>query len=179
MVRQENGSWILDGWFLDSGQFQTIQDVNPGDAVITSPTGVVHVQGSSDGSTDWTLTKPTKPPFTRLTALYAANWTDYDSARSFEWGGYTVSADGWCTLRGLIKKTTTYAYNETIATLPVHPASDEVFKKLGFDSVMGQSIFRVDITPTGVVNLQVGVPQYSTPAQMGWLSLSGIRFLVA
>jgi hypothetical protein len=57
MVRQENGSWVLEGWFLNTEAAETIQDANPGDAVIMAPTGVVHVIGSTDGGTDFDIAK--------------------------------------------------------------------------------------------------------------------------
>lgn len=51
MMRQENGTWYLDG-VLPTSDYQT---VTPGDAIINSATGVVHVLGSSDGSTDFSF----------------------------------------------------------------------------------------------------------------------------
>ena len=54
IVRQENGNWYLQGIYDPL----SMQNIPPGDAVIHSPTGVVHVQGSADGSTDFVITKP-------------------------------------------------------------------------------------------------------------------------
>jgi hypothetical protein len=59
MIRQENGSWYFDGWFISTSTAAiTLNDINPGDVAITTPTGVVRVIGSVDGSTDFTMTKP-------------------------------------------------------------------------------------------------------------------------
>lgn len=56
LVRQENGTWYIDQPLPPSFSYQA---VTPGDAIINSPTGVVHVLGSSDGSTDFTITDAT------------------------------------------------------------------------------------------------------------------------
>ena len=88
---------------------------------------------------------------------------------------------GFCTVRGLVKKATTYG-NETIATLPVLPSDGaEIFNIKAADSVMGAFIARVDVNSDGKLLLNYGdsVPSYSTPGSMAYLSLSGIRFQVA
>lgn len=58
MVRQENGTWYLDGFWPNSEAPNQLANVAPGDLVLNSPTGVIHVFGSSDGSSDFSLTQP-------------------------------------------------------------------------------------------------------------------------
>lgn len=58
MARQENGQWFLDGPMAsdpNSTAEVTLFDVPPGDAVINSSTGTVHIMGSSDGGSDFTF----------------------------------------------------------------------------------------------------------------------------
>jgi hypothetical protein len=58
MARQENGQWFLDGPMSsdpNSTAAVTLFDVPPGDAIINTPTGIVHVMGGADGSTDFTI----------------------------------------------------------------------------------------------------------------------------
>jgi|ERR1039458_2632048 microcystin-dependent protein len=57
MARQENGAWYLDGPMPDPNSTAevTLWDVPVGDAVINSPTGVMHVLGSETGDTDFSL----------------------------------------------------------------------------------------------------------------------------
>lgn len=57
VVRQENGTWYLDSPIPSPTQGNPINTVNPGDTIINSPTGVLHVQGSASGSTDFTMSK--------------------------------------------------------------------------------------------------------------------------
>jgi hypothetical protein len=52
-VRQENGSWFLDCLWPPTSVPITYKDVDPGDLVLNSATGTVHVLGSPDGSTDF------------------------------------------------------------------------------------------------------------------------------
>lgn len=55
MVVYENGQWTLEGGFDTEGKYQA---VNPGDTVIGSGTGTVHVTGAFG---DWTLSPTTWP----------------------------------------------------------------------------------------------------------------------
>ena len=124
---------------------------------------------------------PSKPSFITFTSqrLYGANWSDYGT---FARGGYAVDALGFCTVRGLVKKSTAYSNGETIATLPVIPSDGpEIFNAKAADSVMGAFVTRVDVGGDGKVTLVSGdaTPNYSTPGSMAYLSLSGIRFQVA
>lgn len=64
-IKNMNGVWYLDEPYpkLNPGTSDptsttastTINTIAPGDAVINSPTGVIHVLGSTDGSTDFTV----------------------------------------------------------------------------------------------------------------------------
>jgi hypothetical protein len=74
MARQENGAWYLDGPWPDpnSTAAVTLFGITPGDAIINSPTGVVHVIGSSDGSTDFSFALVDFPHPTRGTATLAS-----------------------------------------------------------------------------------------------------------
>lgn len=56
IARQENGTWYLDGPKPSLTAPITFEAVAPGDAIIDSPTGIVHVMGSDDGSTDFDIT---------------------------------------------------------------------------------------------------------------------------
>jgi hypothetical protein len=62
MVEQKNGTWYLDSPWPDLTVPNKPHDVEPGDAIINSPTGIIHVQGSKDGSTDFILTKAVLNP---------------------------------------------------------------------------------------------------------------------
>lgn len=123
-----------------------------------------------------------KPVFVTFAsaAIFAANWSDYGAP--FAVGGYALDAVGWVTLRGLVKKAVAYAAGDTIVTLPVgsRPAAQEIFTVFGQDNVMGVSVVRVDVAPTGIVSFQgTYAPNYSTPSTLAWVTLAGIRFLAA
>lgn len=65
MVAQKNGTWYLEGFIPSLDGPAPIDEVNAGDLVLTTPTGIVHVIGSADGSTDFTLSQaliPTRKP---------------------------------------------------------------------------------------------------------------------
>lgn len=53
-VRMENGDWKLDGLLPP----QSFWNIPPGDMMLNTPTGIVHVTGSGDGSTDFTFAAP-------------------------------------------------------------------------------------------------------------------------
>jgi hypothetical protein len=54
MVTQMNGSWYLEGRFPTTNSYQ---DINPGDMLLTAPTGVVQVTTDGDGF-DYALMAP-------------------------------------------------------------------------------------------------------------------------
>lgn len=83
VVRNENGSW-----YLDSPVPSSYAAVNPGDAIINSPTGQVHVKGSSDGSTDFSFANDT---YLRL-ANPVSRAMDYGNGSVAIVSGQTVSA---------------------------------------------------------------------------------------
>lgn len=64
MVRQENGTWYLDGPQSTSAY----QDAGSGDAIINASSGVVHIMGSPDGSTDFSFSMGSPIYFTPVTA---------------------------------------------------------------------------------------------------------------
>lgn len=126
-------------------------------------------------------TKITKPSFVTFASigLFGTNWSDYGT---YARGGYAIDQLGFCTVRGLVKKTSTYANGDVIATLPMHPSDGpEIFDTRAADSVMGAFAARIDVSATGtiILNAADSTPSYSTPASMAYLSLSGIRFQVA
>lgn len=79
VIRQENSNWYLDGPVPTISTATSvplpIEGVTPGNAIINSPTGVIQVMGSSDGSTDWGA----KGNWIALP--YAANYGNYGSQR--------------------------------------------------------------------------------------------------
>ena len=112
--------------------------------------------------------------------IYAANWSDYNAAGgTWQVGGYALDALGWVILRGFAKKATAWVAGETILTLPVgvRIGANEMFVCTANDSVMGPFVARVDVLPNGVVQFDnATAPIYSTPGNMSYLSLAGIRF---
>jgi hypothetical protein len=87
-VEQKNGAWYLSEISQNSVP-ATLSDFSPGDAVINAATGIVHVTGSSDGSTDFVLRKP---PFGR-TAFTANVLTNNTTAYAI-YNGTTVTEGG-------------------------------------------------------------------------------------
>lgn len=61
MVQQQNGTWYLEGLYPNTSATTDFHDVNPGDLVLNTPTGVVHVIGGT-GTNGFTLTQHSGPP---------------------------------------------------------------------------------------------------------------------
>lgn len=98
---------------------------------------------------------------TNSTLSLINGWTNYNTS-TYEGNGYTKSADGFVTLKGLVKGT----IKTVIATLPVgcRPAGRRMFACFA-----GVAISRVDVHPDGKVEHVTGTADY--------VSLSNITFL--
>jgi hypothetical protein len=60
MIRQENGSWYLEGYWPTTDDFQGIE---AGDVVITAPTGIIYVtQDDASAPTERVVTTTATPP---------------------------------------------------------------------------------------------------------------------
>lgn len=126
------------------------------------------------GKTPVTTTRPTWYGLS-----YAASWSDYNPTGPWQPGQYCIDQLGFVHLRGLVQKTAAYSAGETLATLPAgyRPADNEMFTCYADDSNMSVFVARVDVYPSGAILAATNAtPEYSTPGNMGWLSLSGITF---
>jgi hypothetical protein len=97
------------------------------------------------------------------TALPLVNsWTNYDGNNTT--AAYTKASDGVVSLKGLIRSGS--SATATVATLPEGFRPKE---RVNFASVCSQAACRVNIYPSGTINL--------TQGSTSWSSLSGINFI--
>jgi hypothetical protein len=140
MVRQENGSWYFDGWFINANYYTTLNDLDPGDAAIVSPTGVIRIIGSTDGSTDFTL----KANTSWITATLANGWIVNHNAPQ-----YMIDVAGFVHIRGSMSGGAT---NSTAFVLPAdyRPGISDFYICLGANGYAGNY---VHINTGGVVSV--------------------------
>lgn len=55
---QINGTWYLEGVVPSLNVPTSFHQIPEGDLQLNAPTGIIHVNGSTDGSTDFTITAP-------------------------------------------------------------------------------------------------------------------------
>lgn len=162
LIQDINGYWQLYGIYPDPTQGTQLTDIQPGDAIINSATGVVHVTGSIDIT------------FPALTAgiNYQTSLAVIDTDQVTPWAPVGWWRDGFNTvhLQGLWQAPINSTLPKTLFTLPYlsRPNTNHVFS-VSATLTTG----RIDIYATGDVVAVVG------PTAAGnYFSLDGIQFLV-